>query len=125
MKHVSKAQALRLQEQLLNQTGGARGVRDDGLLEAALAAPFQSYAGQPAYPSLAGQAARLGFGLVQNHPFVDGNKRAGAHMMLVFLALNGVDLVYTQQELAELFLGVADGKVSCEELTQWITEHQE
>lgn len=125
MKYVSKAQVLRLQEQLLSQTGGARGVRDDGLLEAALAAPFQSYDGQPVYSTLAGQAARLGFGLVQNHPFVDGNKRAGAHVMLVFLALNGVDLVYTQQELAELFLGVADGKVSCEALTQWVTEHQE
>lgn len=74
-------------------------MRDDGLLEAALAAPFQSYDGQPVYPALAGQAARLGFGLVQNQPFVDGNKRAGAHVMLVFLALNGVDLVYTQQEL--------------------------
>lgn len=83
MKHVSKAQVLRLQEQLLSQTGGARGVRDDGLLEAALAAPFQSYDGQPVCPTLAGQAARLGFGLVQDPPFGDANKRAGAHVMLV------------------------------------------
>lgn len=125
MKHLTKQQVLCLHEQLLAQTGGNPGVRDEGLLEAALAAPFQSYDGQLVYPSLAGQAARLGFGLVQNHPFVDGNKRVGAHVMLVFLALNGMELVYTQQELADLFLGIAAGRVSCEEVSLWITEHQE
>lgn len=125
MKYLNKAQVLRLHEQLVKQTGGSPGLRDEGLLDAALAAPFQSYGGRWMYPTLAGQAARLGFGLVSNHPFVDGNKRIGAHAMLVFLALNGIELAYTQRGLADLFLGAAAGTVSCEDLARWVTEHQQ
>ena len=82
MKRLTKRQVLLLHEQLLQEFGGTPGVRDEGLLDSALAAPFQTFDGQSLYPSVQAKAAQLGFGLVCNHPFVDGNKRIGAHVML-------------------------------------------
>ena len=92
MKTLSKEQVLRLHNALLETFGGTAGVRDDGLLESALNAPFATFGGQYLYPSVQAKAAQLGFGLVCNHPFTDGNKRIGAHVMLVFLAINGIEL---------------------------------
>ena len=89
---LSKSQVQLLHTQLIEQTGGIDGIRDDGLLDSALCAPFQSFDGIDAFPSIQQKAARLGFGLVKNHPFVDGNKRIGAHVMLIFLALNHIEL---------------------------------
>lgn len=94
------------------------------LLESALNAPFQSFGNEDAFPSLQQKAARLGFGLVKNHPFVDGNKRIGAHAMLVFLAVNGVDLDYTQTELSDIILQVAAGEVDYAGLLHWLIVHQ-
>ncbi len=71
-----------------------------------MAALFQSYGGEDIYPSVQQKAAGLGYGLVQNHAFNDGNKRIGAHAMLVFLALNNVELTYKQTELSDVFLGI-------------------
>ena len=84
-----------LHSHLIAETGGVDGLRDEGMLESAMNAPFQSFAGEEVYPSLQQKAARLCFGLVKNHPFIDGNKRIGTHAMLVFLALNGIELDYT------------------------------
>ena len=92
MIRLSKPQILLLHEQLIAETGGSSGLRDEGMLDSALNAPFQTFGGEDVYPSLQQKAARLCFGLVKNHPFVDGNKRIGAHVMLVFLALNGIEL---------------------------------
>ena len=125
MKKLTKEQILLLQQDLIEQTGGTAGLRDEGLLESALFTPFQSFDGNEMFPSLQQKAARLGFGLVQNHPFVDGNKRIGAHAMLVSLALNGVELAYTQQELSGMILDVAAGKQSFEDMVVWIQQHQE
>lgn len=124
MKKLTKEQILLLQQDLIEQTGGTAGLRDEGLLESALFTPFQSFDGNDMFPSLQQKAARLGFGLIQNHPFVDGNKRIGAHAMLVFLSLNGVELVYTQQELSSMILDVAAGKQSFEDMVVWIQQHQ-
>lgn len=124
MKKLTKEQILLLQQDLIEQTGGTAGLRDKGLLESALFTPFQSFDGNDMFPSLQQKAARLGFGLVQNHPFVDGNKRIGAHAMLVFLSLNGVELAYTQQELSGMILDVAAGKQSFEDMVVWIQQHQ-
>ena len=124
MKKLTKEQILLLQQDLIEQTGGTAGLRDEGLLESALFTPFQSFDGNDMFPSLQQKAARLGFGLIQNHPFVDGNKRIGAHAMLVFLSLNGVELVYTQQELSGMILDVAAGKQSFEDMVVWIQQHQ-
>ena len=124
MKTLSQKQILALHSALIKEFGGSDGVRDEGLLESALAAPFQTFGGEPVYPSLQAKAAQLGFGLVCNHPFVDGNKRIGAHVMLVFLALNGVELTYTQRELADVILQVAAGETGYDELLEWLSSHQ-
>ena len=121
---LTKKQVLLLHEQLIQETGGSNGLRDEGLLESALKAPFQFYGEQELFPTIQAKAARLGFGLIKNHPMVDGNKRIGAHVMLVFLALNGIELQYTQKGLYEEILGVADGSVEYEALLKWTLEHQ-
>lgn len=125
MRRLSKRQILLLHEQLLSQSGGLQGVRDEGLLESALEAPFQAFGDTDAYPSLQQKAARLGYGLIKNHPFVDGNKRSGAHAMLVFLALNGVELSYSQKELSDIILAVAAGEKEYKDLLSWLLKHQE
>ncbi len=121
---LSSEQVKKLHTSLIEQFGGRDGLRDSGLLESALLTPFQTFGGQLCYPSVQAQAAQLGFGLIRNHPFVDGNKRIGAHVMLSFLALNGIVLTYTQQELINVSLSVASGETSSPELLLWILEHQ-
>lgn len=124
MKTLSKRQVEMLHEQLVNETGGSHGIRDEGMLESALAAPFQSFGDVDAFPSIQQKAARLCFGLVMNHPFVDGNKRIGAHTMLVFLALNGIALTYRQDEFADIILKLAAGEIGYEDLLQWLLSHE-
>ena len=124
MKKLSKKQILMLHTQLIQQTGGSEGVRDYNLLDSALETPFQSFEGDELYPTIQAKAARLGYGLIKNHCMIDGNKRIGTHAMLVFLALNGIELKYTQKELYETILDVADGKIEYEDLLQWVLDHQ-
>jgi len=124
MIRLFKEQVKLLHTQLIRETGGLDGVRDEGLLDSALNAPFQGFDGVDTFPSIQQKAARLGFGLVQNHAFVDGNKRIGAHAMLVFLALNGIKLEYEQDELSDIFLQIAAGERGFEDLLGWIIRHQ-
>ena len=121
---LSKEQVIALHAQLIAETGGVGGLRDEGLLDSALNAPFQSFGNVEPFPSIQQKAARLGYGLIMNHPFVDGNKRIGAHVMLVFLALNGIELDYTQDELADVILSVASGETGFDDLLKWIIERQ-
>ena len=124
MKKLSKEQILMLHTQLIQQTGGSDGVRDYNLLDSALETPFQSFGGVELYPTIQAKAARLGYGLIKNHCMIDGNKRIGTHAMLVFLALNGIELKYTQKELYETILNVASGSVDYNGLLQWVLNHQ-
>lgn len=124
MKIITERQVLMLHDQLIASTGGSNGLRDEGLLQSALAAPFQSFGGADTFQSIQQKAARLAYGLVKNHPFVDGNKRIGAHTMLVFLALNGIDLDYTQEELSEIILSMAASESGYDELLRWLLEHE-
>lgn len=124
MIRLTKSQILLLHEQLITETGGSSGLRDEGMLDSALNAPFQTFGREDMYPSLQQKAARLCFGLVKNHPFVDGNKRIGAHAMLVFLALNGVELQHLQAELSDVILQLAAGEIEATDLLRWILEHQ-
>ena len=101
MKYLTKRQVVLLHEQLINETGGIHGLRDEGLLESALAVPFQTFGAFSPYPTVQQKAARLGYGLVMNHPFIDGNKRIGAHAMLTVLAINDIEIDYSQDELAK------------------------
>ena len=124
MKILTKRQVFLLHEQLIQETGGSRGLRDEGLLESALSAPFQAFADYSPYPTIQQKAARLGYSLVMNHPFVDGNKRIGAHAMLTLLALNGIEIICTQRELSDVFLQVAAGTAEYEKLLIWVLDHQ-
>ena len=124
MIRLSKSQILLMHEQLIAQTGSSTGLRDEGMLDSALNAPFQTFGGEDVYPSLQQKATRLCFGLVKNHPFVDGNKRIGAHVMLVFLALNGIELQYTQTELSDIILQLAANTIQSSDLLNWILTHQ-
>ena len=124
MIKLTKKQILMLHRQLIEETGGKDGIPDENLLESALEAPFQSFGGEELFPGTQAKAARLCYGLVKNHAVVDGNKRIGAHAMLVFLALNGYELAYSQKELSDIILDVASGTTGCEELLDWIIKHQ-
>ena len=124
MIKLSKKQILMLHTQLIQQTGGSDGVRDYNLLDFALENPFQSFGRDELYPTIWAKAARLGYGLIKNHCMIDGNKRIGTHAMLVFLALNGIELKYTQKELYETILDVAAGNIEYEGLLQWVLDHQ-
>ena len=122
---LSKEQVLKLHANLIKATGGSNGIRDEGMLDLALNNPFQSFGGKELYPSIQAKAARLCFGLVKNHAMLDGNKRLGAHTMLVFLALNGYELSYSQKELSDVILALASGDIGEKEILQWIIEHQQ
>ena len=124
MIRLSKSQVLLIHDQLITETGGSYGLRDEGMLDSALNAPFQTFGGEDVYPSLQQKAARLCFGLVKNHPFIDGNKRIGAHVMLVFLALNGIELQHSQTELSNIILQLAAGEIDTEDLLYWILSHE-
>ena len=124
MKKLTREQVLALHQELIQAHGGDMGIRDEGLLDSALAAPFQTFGGQHLLPTVQQKAVRLGFGLIMNHPFVDGNKRIGTHVMLTVLAMNGIELEYTQKELYETILKVAAGKSSFDELLNWVLEHK-
>ena len=122
---LSKEQVLKLHTSLIKTTGGSDGIRDEGMLDLALNNPFQSFGGKELYPSIQAKAARLCFGLVKNHAMLDGNKRLGTHVMLVFLALNGYELSYSQKELSDVILALASGDIGEKEILQWIIEHQQ
>ena len=124
MIRLSKEQVLLMHERLIEATGGSIGIRDEGMLDSALSNPFQSFAGEELYPSVQAKAARLCYGLVKNHPMVDGNKRIGAHVMLVFLMLNGYELSYTQQELSQTILDLASGSLNADDIQQCLINHE-
>lgn len=123
MIRLTTKQVIFLHSSLIEATGGTDGVRDIGLLESALEAPFQTFDGKDLYPALIQKAARLGQSLISNHPFVDGNKRIGIHTMLVFLAANGVEIECTQKELVDVGLSLADGTMNAEKLLIWLSSH--
>ena len=99
---LSKEQVLKIHVSLIEATGGSVGIRDEGMLELALNNPFQSFGGKDLYLSIQAKAAHPCFGLVKNHAMIDGNKRLGAYIMLVFLALNEYELSYNQRQLSDV-----------------------
>ncbi|MDR1159576.1 MAG: type II toxin-antitoxin system death-on-curing family toxin [Syntrophomonadaceae bacterium] len=124
MKRPSLEQVKKMHDMLIIQTGGLSGIRDNGSLESAISSPFQSFAGEDIYPTIAEKAARLGFGIIKNHPFVDGNKRIGILVMLVFLKLNEIYLSYSDDELIQIGLGLASGAASFDDLVKWILQRK-
>ncbi|PKL26945.1 MAG: type II toxin-antitoxin system death-on-curing family toxin [Spirochaetae bacterium HGW-Spirochaetae-2] len=124
MIRFSLEQTLLVHSYLIEVSGGLEGLRDRAALESALSAPFQTFGGEDLYPGKVRKAAALCFGLIQNHPFIDGNKRIGVHLCDVFLELNGIKLEYTDEDLVQLGLSVADGSWGIPEILAWISRHQ-
>ncbi|MCX7951919.1 MAG: type II toxin-antitoxin system death-on-curing family toxin [Clostridiales bacterium] len=122
MKFLSKEQLINLHAIVIKRTGGISGLRDNGLLDSAINSPFQSFGGEELYPSIQAKAAKLGYSIIKNHPFLDGNKRIGILAMMVFLEVNGIELKCTDEEIVDLGLGVASGKYDTEYITKWIID---
>ena len=109
-----------LHSALVERFGGQDGLRDEGMLDSALNTPFQTFSGSELYPDLLSKAARLAFGLIANHPFIDGNKRIGTHAMLIFLRLNNVELEYDDDNLIALILKTAAGENDDKTILEWL-----
>lgn len=120
---LEKTLALAIHDRQISEHGGSAGVRDENLLESALARPQQLYAyGEPA-PDLADLAASLAFGLARNHPFVDGNKRTAHVSYRTFLSLNSADLTANDEDKYLTILALAEGKLSERDFAAWLREH--
>lgn len=120
---IERALVLAIHDRQIAEHGGSSGLRDDGLLQSALARPQQLHAyGEPA-PDLADLAAALAFGIARNHAFVDGNKRTAYVSYLSFLVLNGAEVVATTEEKYVTILSLAEGKLSQEEFVTWLRAH--
>lgn len=120
MIFFTKAQVIKIHSDLINVTGGIDGIRDENLLDSALNAPFQTFDGENLYPTVANKAVQLCYSIIENYPFIDGNKRIGIHLMLVFMELNNINLSYTQNELIDLGLGIASSTISKDGIKEWI-----
>ena len=122
---LTKEQVLLLHKAIYDRYGGSYGVRDEGLLDSALEAPFQTFGGQDLYPGDMDKIVRFGYGLIGNHPFHDGNKRIGALALLTLLELNGYLINATEKELSDIIYDVASGRdgKSYEDFLSWVNAH--
>ena len=124
MIKFDEEKVLLLHQLVIESTGGSYEIRDMKLLDSALSSAFQTFDNKELFPTKEEKGAKLGYSLVSNHAFVDGNKRIGLLVMLSFLEINGVHLKYTDEELIELGIGLASGKISYEQLLEWVKEHE-
>ena len=124
MIKFSKEKILLLHKILGEATGGSVGIRDEALLDSALESAYAGFGDKEFYPTKEEKGARLGYALISNHAFVDGNKRIGIYVMLSFLEMNGVPIPCTDEELVRVGLSVADGSMCYDELLQWVQDHR-
>ena len=124
MIKFSKDKVLLLHKLIAQETGGSIGVRDEGLLESALEAAFSGFGDKEFYPTKEEKGARLGYNLISNHAFVDGNKRIGMYVMLTFLEVNGIHMDCTKEDVAETGLAVASGEMDYDALLEWVKGHR-
>ena len=123
MRYISLSEVLELHRRIIEESGGSTGLRDLGGLESAIAQPFMTFGGRDLYPNLTEKVAALCFSLVQNHPFIDGNKRVGHAAMEVMLILNGYEIYAPIDDQEQVILGLASGDVSRDKLVEWLTDH--
>ena len=123
LRFLTLGEVVELHRRLLIDSGGAPGIRDVGLLESAMAQPRATFDGSDLHPTLIDKAAALGFSLVANHPFVDGNKRIGHAAMEVFLVLNGYQIQASIGDQERLMLDLASGTLDREQLAAWLRQH--
>lgn len=124
MIRFSEEKVLLLHQLIVAETGGSNELRDIGLLDSALEGIFQTFGGEELYPTKEEKGARLGYTLISNHAFVDGNKRIGMYVMLTFLEVNGIHMDCTNEDVVEAGLGVASGEMNYEELLAWVKTHR-
>lgn len=123
MRFLTLVEVLELHRLLIAQSGGSPGIREPNGLESAVAQPRMTFGGEDLYPTLVEKAAALGFSLIKNHPFVDGNKRIGHAAMETFLALNGLEIAASVDEQERIILSLAAGTLAREEFTAWLSAH--
>ncbi len=123
MRYLTLGEVLELYRRLIEQSGSVPGIRDLGSLQSALAQPHMTFGGQELYPTIAEKAAALGFSIIRNHPFMDGNKRTGHAAMETFLVLNGYEIEASVDEQEQIILRVASGEIKREDLVHWLLEH--
>lgn len=123
MRILTVEQVIELQSRLIQTTGGLDGVRDAGLIESSLSSVFNPYFDVDHYPSIEEKAARLCYSLVNNHAFLDRNKRIGIYVMLVFLELNGIVLNQINEEIVNLGIGVASSELDYDSILEYIRNH--
>ena len=120
-----RSEKVLLLHQIISQaTGGDSNLRDINLLDSALESAFLSFDGADLYPTKEEKAARLGYSLISNHAFVDGNKRIGMYVLLTFLETNGIKIRPSNDEVARVGLAIAAGEMNYEELLDWIRENE-
>lgn len=124
MIRLSEEKVKLLYQLMVEATGGTFGIRDENLLNSALEGIFQTFNGKYLYPSKEEKGAMLGYSLISNHAFVDGNKRIGVYVMLTFLEVNGIRIDCSDEELITLGLGLAAGEIGYEGLLDWILDHE-
>ena len=124
MIRFSREKVKLLHQLMAEATGGSVGVRDEGLLDSAIEGAFATFDGVELYPSKEEKAAKLGYSLISNHAFVDGNKRIGVYVMLSFLELNGIHIEAADEDVVSLGLGVADGRMEQKDILDWIHKHK-
>ena len=124
MIKFSKEKVLLLHQILAEATGGSAGIRDEALLDSALESAYAGFGDKEFYPSKEEKGGRLGYALISNHAFVDGNKRIGLYVMLSFLEMNGIPIQCTDDELVDIGLSVAAGSMGYDELLQWVLDHR-
>ncbi|MBR2634465.1 MAG: type II toxin-antitoxin system death-on-curing family toxin [Clostridia bacterium] len=124
MIKFSREKVLLLHQLITQETGGDPNLRDAALLESALESAFVTFDGKELYPTKEEKGAKLGFSLISNHAFVDGNKRIGMYVLLTFLEINGTPIDPTSEEVARVGLAVAAGEMGYEELLRWIRENR-
>ncbi len=124
MIKFSKEKVLLLHQIMAEATGGDVGIRDEALLESAIENIYLTFDGVELYPSKEEKAARLGYSLISNHAFVDGNKRIGMYIMLLFLELNGIKINANDDDVYSLGMSVADGSADYDVILKWIKEHK-
>jgi death-on-curing protein len=120
MRFLTLSEVLELHRQVMEQSGGLLGIRDLGALESALAQPRMTFGGVDLYPTLIEKASALAFSIINNHPFVDGNKRAGHAALEVFLVLNGFEIGAAVDDQELTILKMASGKMNREDFTRWL-----
>ncbi len=123
MRYPTLNEVLELYRRIMEQSGGSIGIHNLGALESALAQPRMTFGGEELYPTIVEKASALGFSIIKNHPFVDGNKRTGHAAMETFLVLNGYEIEASVDEQERIILQVASGELERDEFTAWLRGH--